>query len=84
MEEQTPREKQKDMLSKVLNEREKRIISLRYGFATGDALTLEQVGEIMGVTRERIRQIESKALKKLRGHPRLQYLKDYLHTSDMD
>jgi len=52
----------------TLNEREATIVKLRFGLNDGETMTLEQIGERFGVTRERIRQIESKALKKLR-HP---------------
>lgn len=52
----------------TLNERESTIVKLRFGLNDGETMTLEQIGERFGVTRERIRQIESKALKKLR-HP---------------
>lgn len=71
--------KKAEMLSKVLTPREKEIISLRFGFSTGDSLTLEQVGSYLNLTRERVRQIESKALNKLRSHPGLKFLKDYLN-----
>ncbi len=73
------REKRADVLGRILTDREKHVISLRFGFGTNDPQTLAQVGENMGVTRERVRQIESKALKKLRGNPRLQHLRDYLN-----
>ncbi|MHB9145729.1 MAG: sigma-70 family RNA polymerase sigma factor [Symbiobacteriia bacterium] len=53
----------------TLTEREATVIRLRFGLEDGVELTLEQVGQIMGVTRERIRQIEKKALKRLR-HPK--------------
>ena len=53
---------------KILNHREREILRLRYGLTDGDAYTLEEVGRIFSVTRERVRQIESKALRKLR-HP---------------
>jgi len=78
MVEESIKEKRADMLGKILTPREKEVINLRFGFGSVDAMTLAQVGDNMGVTRERIRQIEKKALKKLRGHPRLQFLKDYL------
>lgn len=52
---------------RALNEREFKIIGLRFGFDGGDEMTLEQVGDVIGVTRERIRQIEAKALRKLRN-----------------
>jgi RNA polymerase primary sigma factor len=53
---------------KYLNPREERIIRMRFGFEDGNPRTLEEVGEAFDVTRERIRQIEAKALRKLR-HP---------------
>ena len=40
-------------------------------------MTLEQVGKVLGITRERVRQIQNKALNKLQGHPSLKFLKDY-------
>ena len=75
----TAKEKHADMLGKILTQREKRVISLRFGFNTRNALTLDQVGKSMGLTRERIRQIETKALNKLRSHPRLKFMNDYLN-----
>lgn len=61
-----------------LSERERRVLELRYGLVDGQPRTLEEVGKAFGVTRERVRQIEVKALRKLR-HPRLgKLLKDYL------
>jgi RNA polymerase primary sigma factor len=53
---------------KHLNPREERIIRMRFGFEDGNPRTLEEVGQTFAVTRERIRQIEAKALRKLR-HP---------------
>lgn len=61
-----------------LSPRESRIISLRYGLEDGTEWTLEQVGEEYGVTRERIRQIESKAMKKLRHPTRIKKLRGFL------
>ena len=75
----TLKEKRKETLSKILDQREKQIIALRFGFATGDSMTLEQVGKNLNLTRERVRQIESKALKKMRGNPRLQFMRDFLN-----
>ncbi|NJM07290.1 sigma-70 family RNA polymerase sigma factor [Candidatus Gracilibacteria bacterium] len=61
-----------------LTDRERKVLELRYGLADGQPRTLEEVGRAFGVTRERVRQIEVKALRKLR-HPRLgKLLKDYL------
>ncbi|MBG0821691.1 RNA polymerase sigma factor RpoD [Planomonospora sp. ID91781] len=62
----------------TLSEREQRIIQLRFGLADGHPRTLEEVGREFGVTRERIRQIESKTLAKLRHPTRAQILRDYL------
>ncbi|MFW5419547.1 RNA polymerase sigma factor RpoD [Nocardiopsis sp. CNT-189] len=61
-----------------LSDREQRIIRLRFGLADGHPRTLEEVGREFGVTRERIRQIESKTLAKLRHPSRAQMLRDYL------
>jgi RNA polymerase primary sigma factor len=71
----------RDQVEQVLNqltERERRVLQLRFGLEDGHSRTLEEVGKEFGVTRERIRQIEVKALRKLR-HPRLgKKLRDYL------
>ncbi|MDL4771349.1 MULTISPECIES: RNA polymerase sigma factor RpoD [Thermomonosporaceae] len=62
----------------TLSDREQRIIQLRFGLTDGHPRTLEEVGREFGVTRERIRQIESKTLAKLRHPSRAQVLKEYL------
>ncbi|WP_103563426.1 RNA polymerase sigma factor RpoD [Actinomadura rubteroloni] len=62
----------------TLSEREQRVIRLRFGLADGHPRTLEEVGREFGVTRERIRQIESKTLAKLRHPSRAQLLREYL------
>ena len=62
----------------TLTEREEKDIRLRFGLEDGKARTLEEVGQIFGVTRERIRQIEAKALRKLRHPSRSRKLRDYL------
>lgn len=70
----------KDELKKnmaKLSDREREVINMRYGFADYNPMTLEEVGEVIGVTRERIRQIEKKALKKLRL---CRSLKDYFYS----
>lgn len=62
----------------TLTEREQRVIDLRFGLTNGRVMTLEEVGNIYSLTRERIRQIEAKALKKLRHPSRSRKLEDYL------
>ena len=62
----------------TLTEREKKVLTLRFGLEDGRARTLEEVGKEFNVTRERIRQIEAKALRKLRHPSRSRKLKDYL------
>ncbi len=62
----------------TLTDREKRVLELRFGIEDGRPRTLEEVGREFGVTRERIRQIEAKALRKLRHPSRSKKLKDYL------
>lgn len=62
----------------ILAPREQKILKMRFGLEDGKTHTLEEVGKEFGVTRERIRQIEAKALEKLRKHERSEQLKDYL------
>ena len=62
----------------TLSEREREVLRLRFGLEDGQARTLEEVGQKFQVTRERIRQIESKALRKLKHPTRSKKLKDYL------
>lgn len=71
----------KEQLEEVLGtltEREQKVLTLRFGLEDGRARTLEEVGKEFNVTRERIRQIEAKALRKLRHPSRSRKLKDYL------
>ena len=66
------------MALQSLTEREQKVIRLRVGLEDGKARTLEEVGQEFSVTRERIRQIEAKALRKLRHPQRSKKLKDFL------
>ena len=71
------REQVKNALA-VLSERERQVLELRFGLLDGKDHTLEEVGQYFNVTRERIRQIEAKALRKLRHPTRSRHLRDYL------
>ncbi len=71
------KEQLEDVLD-TLTDREEEVLRLRFGLDDGKARTLEEVGRVFGVTRERIRQIEAKALRKLRHPSRSKKLKDYL------
>jgi RNA polymerase primary sigma factor len=66
---------------KKLNVREERIIRMRFGFEDGNPRTLEEVGQVFAVTRERIRQIEAKALRKLRHPSRSSHVRTFLEGS---
>ena len=71
----------KDHLDEVLGtltEREAKVLKLRFGLEATKQMTLEEVGKVFGVTRERIRQIEAKALRKLKHPSRRKKLQDYL------
>lgn len=81
-EEYTIHEMLKDEISDILltlTEREEQVLRLRFGLDDGSCKTLEEVGQMFGVTRERIRQIEAKALRKLRHPSRSRKLKDFLN-----
>jgi RNA polymerase primary sigma factor len=67
-----------------LNERERKVLELRFGLGDGNARTLEEVGQQFNVTRERIRQIEAKALRKMRHPTRLRQLNGFLEIEDLD
>ena len=67
-----------DDVLQTLTPREEMVIRLRYGIGVDRSHTLEEVGKIMGVTRERVRQIEAKALQRLRNHQRMNRLKQHI------
>ena len=71
------KEQMDDVLG-TLSDRERQVLAMRFGLDDGRSRTLEEVGKAFGVTRERIRQIEAKALRKLRHPSRSKMLKDYL------
>ena len=77
---QTLPHEQLDEVVSTLTEREQRVIKLRFGWDDGRPRTLEEVGKEFNVTRERIRQIEAKALRKLRHPNRSRKLKDFLYN----
>tara|TARA_Y100000588_G_scaffold395324_1_gene523506 strand:- start:74763 stop:76202 length:1440 start_codon:yes stop_codon:yes gene_type:complete len=66
------------ILSNLLDEREYEVLALRYGLTNATPLTLEEVGKKLNVTRERVRQIENRAIKKLRNSPDAEKLSDYI------
>ena len=76
------KEQLEDVLD-TLTEREEKVLRLRFGLDDGRARTLEEVGQNFGVTRERIRQIEAKALRKLRHPSRSKELKDFLENGNI-
>ncbi|NEQ48849.1 MAG: RpoD/SigA family RNA polymerase sigma factor [Leptolyngbya sp. SIO3F4] len=78
MNESMMRQEISDVLTEVLTEREKDIISLRYGLTTGEPHTLEEVGGIFNLSRERVRQIQTKAMRKLRRPQVASRLKNWL------
>ena len=61
-----------------LTDKELNVIKMRFGIGDVEPMTLEQIGNVLGVTRERVRQIESKVLNKLRRSPEVHSLRDFL------
>jgi RNA polymerase primary sigma factor len=76
------REKLSDVLT-TLTERERKILEMRFGLIDGYERTLEEIGKMYNVTRERIRQIEAKALRKLRHPTRVRHLQGFLETAEV-
>ena len=73
-----PNEEEIKSVLETLQPREQQVLELRFGLIDGTSYTLEEVGKKFNVTRERIRQIEAKALRKLRHPSRAKKLKDFL------
>jgi RNA polymerase primary sigma factor len=71
-------QEQLDSVLETLSERERGVVRMRFGLTDGQPKTLDEIGRVYGVTRERIRQIESKTMSKLRHPSRSQVLRDYL------
>ena len=71
-----------DLVLSSLTERERKILEMRFGLKDGDDRTLEEIGKIYNVTRERIRQIEAKGLRKLRHPTRLRHLQGFLEREE--
>jgi RNA polymerase primary sigma factor len=76
------REKLSDVLT-TLTDRERKILEMRFGLADGYERTLEEIGKMYNVTRERIRQIEAKALRKLRHPTRVRHLQGFLESAEI-
>ena len=71
-----------EQILSTLTKKEADVLKLKYGLIDGKPRTLEQTGEILHITRERVRQIEAKALRKLRHPSKAMYLKEYLYSDD--
>ena len=82
MSERQMRKKKIDEVLSTLTPRENEVIRRRYGLDDGKPKTLEEVGKEFNVTRERIRQIEAKALRKLRNPMRAKKLRDFVDTDE--
>ena len=72
------------ILDKALTKRESDVLRLRFGLEDGKTRTLAEIGESMSVTRERIRQIETRALQKLRSPANAEMLKEYMESELMN
>ena len=69
----------KELIGKILTQKEKEVLTLRFGIGISREQTLAQVSHTMRIHPQSVHKIEVDALKKLRTHPRLQYLRDYLN-----
>ena len=74
----TQLQEQLESVLETLSDREAGVVRMRFGLTDGQPKTLDEIGKVYGVTRERIRQIESKTMSKLRHPSRSQVLRDYL------
>jgi RNA polymerase primary sigma factor len=72
------REAIENAMKDCLPERSEKILRMRFGFETGSVMTLEEVGQVFGITRERVRQIETKSIRILRRNRKFRHLKDYI------
>ena len=72
------------LLDSKLTERESNVLRMRYGLGDGKPRTLADIGQVMSVTRERIRQIETRALQKLRSPANAEVLKEYMESELMN
>jgi RNA polymerase primary sigma factor len=72
------------LLDSKLSERESSVLRMRYGLRDGKPRTLADIGQLMSVTRERIRQIETRALQKLRSPANAEMLKEYMESELMN
>jgi RNA polymerase primary sigma factor len=73
-----PQEEQAILLKLILSTREKQVLSLRFGFDSEEPMTLDAVGKMLDMSYQDVRHVQIQALDKLKNHPRVQYLRDYL------
>ena len=73
-----PQEEQAILLKLILSTREKQVLSLRFGFDSEEPMTLDAVGKMLDMSYQDVRHVQIQALDKLKNHPQVQYLRDYL------